>query len=805
MVVLLTFIFGFGQVSSSCQPDCAVQGAPATSLILIDGVLDEEDWQEAPPAVQFHQVTPDEGQPAIFNTEVRILHDQKVLYVGAILHDVEPHQIRRTLGRRDRFNHADWFSISLDANNDQQTAFHFAVNARGVRVEGFQVDGTAPSEWAISDVFGEELFQFDPAWDAEWSAKVRVDSVGWTVEMAIPISLLRITSVRELNWGINFRRWVARTAEFSEWALVPIQERNGGTVSRFGTLHLAQTIRPTIHRYGYMYALVPNYRLEGDDQSMTVPIPGIDSGLALGRNTLLQTNVIPEFYPEGIQEYIDDFFVPSMNAIRYDRFFPSSRQLIASIPSGSNLLFDGLGGIPCADLLLGGASLYSRLPGRVTVTGIGRVYLPLSSSDIPTGFTGRIQKDIGMESRVGLSGTMEPVNPENDQSVNLSEGLLSAASMDWDLRNQSNSARWTGQIGLSQIKSRDYCEDTPLDSRPDQSQLSSEVRDGLAARIEYGQLGKSFNWFTRVNMTQPDFATPSVDYQLIPDRIVVTAGFRHARIKGDGIVRKGQFSVAVSQWLQYSDLTPTETILTGQTAVLTPTYNMVSLTVYAGVRSSGDLRLEADLSVSSDIRRRLILTPRIGHTWMQNDLQISHGSMGVKGVLRDRFTLDLQIMATHTSGNMDAPTSLVEFVKSKPTFVTQRNEINPLVQCHSVFGINSIQAISSNCIRVHAFVTVGLFRTLDFEIGMHALGIGIKDHLNQKAITNGRADLVGELRWEFKPGAVLRLGANLGRNLSSYDTDPSWEHVLDLLTAPINGRNDNYHLFSLSIARRWQR
>lgn len=803
MVVLLIFLFEFGQTTPFCQPDCVVQAGSATSLILIDGVLDEENWQEAAPAIRFHQVTPDEGQPAAFHTTVRILHDQRALYVGATLYDAEPHRIRQTLGRRDHFNHADWFSVALDSNNDQQTAFHFAVNAGGVQVEGFQVDGTAPSEWAISDVFGEDFFQFDPGWDAEWNAKVRIDSVGWTVEMAIPLSLLRITSFREPNWGINFRRWVARAAEFTEWALVPIQKRNGGTVSNFGTLHLAQTVRPVIHRYGYMHTFIPNYLTEGDPRSMTVPIPGVDGGLALGRNILLQASVIPEFYPESIRDYVDDVFVPSTNTIKYDRLFPSSRQLIASIPSGPNLLFDDLGGIKCAELLLGGASLYSRLPGRVTVTGIGRVYGPPTSPDLPTGFIGRIQKEIGAESRAGISGTMEPVNHESNQSAILFEGMLSAASIDWDLRNQSNSARWTGQIGLSQIKSRDYCEDTNLDSTSDQSQLLSEARDGLAARIEYGQLGKSLNWFARVNMKHPDFSTPSGQYQLLQDRIEVTAGFRHARTEGAGIVRKGQFSAAVSQWFQYSDLTPKETILTGQTAALTPTYNMVSLTVHAGIRSSRHLRLEGDISVSSDIRRRLILSPRVGHTWMQSDLQFSRGALGVKGTLLDWLTVDMEILATHASGNLASPTWLIEFLTSKPVLTTQRTDINPLLQCHSVFGVDARQAASSNCVRAHAFVNLGLSRTLNFEVGVHALGIGIEDHLDRQVITDGRTDLVGELRWEFKRRAFVSLGANLGRNVSISDTKPRWENILDLLTAPING--SNYHLFSLSIARRWQR
>ncbi len=806
MIVLFTILLGLGQLNPSCLPDCVVQAAPATSLILVDGVLDEEDWQQATPAMSFLQATPEEGQLTTYKTQVRILHDQRILYVGATLHDPAPHRIRRTLGRRDRFNNADWFSIALDANNDQQTAFHFAVNAAGVRVEGFQVDGTAPSEWSVSDVSGAELLHFDPDWDAEWTAMVRVDSVGWTVEMAIPISLLGITSVRERSWGINFRRWVARAAELSEWALVPLQERNGGTVSRFGTLHLVQPIQPAIHRYGYMYTLVPNYKDLGDERSMTVPIPGADGGLALGRRVLLQASVSPKFYPEDIHEYINDFFLPRFNTLQYHRLFPTSRQLIAFTPSGSNLLFDRLTGVQsCGDLLVGGTSLHGRLPGRVTVAGIGRVYLPQSSSYIPTGFTGRIQKDIGAESRIGISGTMEPVNPESNQSTNPLEGVVSAASMDWNFRNQHNSARWTGQVGVSQIKNRNHCEDDPLRSQSDQDHLPSEVYNGVATRVEYGQLGKAYNWFARIKIIHPDFVAPPIYQRLLPDRIEVTAGFRHAYVRGSGIIKKGQFNVALSQWRQYSNFNPEETILTGQAAALTSKYNVVSLAIHAGIQSSGDIRFGADASASTDIRRRLALTPRMGLTWIENGLRISHGSMNLKGSLGTRLTLDMQIMATHASGNMDSRTWLSEFLAREPTFTTQRDDMHALVQCHSSFGVDDTRAKTSNCVRAHAFASVGLFRTLDFELGVHALGIGTTDHLNRQVIADARTDLVGELRWEFKPRAVFRLGANLGKYIRGDINAPDWKHIFDLLTAPIDTKNRNYHLLSFSIARRWQR
>ena len=41
---------------------------------------------------------------------------------------------------------------------------------------------------------------------------------------------------------------------------------------------------------------------------------------------------------------------------------------------------------------------------------------------------------------------------------------------------------------------------------------------------------------------------------------------------------------------------------------------------------------------------------------------------------------------------------------------------------------------------------------------------------------------------EFKPGAVLPLGANVGRKIF-VGSSPDWEHILDLLTTPVDGSN----------------
>jgi hypothetical protein len=51
-----------------------------TGAIALDGALDEPEWAASPVARGFVQSDPAEGQPATFDTEVRMLYDDAVYF-----------------------------------------------------------------------------------------------------------------------------------------------------------------------------------------------------------------------------------------------------------------------------------------------------------------------------------------------------------------------------------------------------------------------------------------------------------------------------------------------------------------------------------------------------------------------------------------------------------------------------------------------------------------------------------------------------------------------------------------------------
>src|SRR5712691_660175 len=66
-----------------------LQGVRITDALKIDGLLDDPTWLLAQPATDFLQQQPTGGAPASERTEVRVLFDDKNMYVGIRAFDSE--------------------------------------------------------------------------------------------------------------------------------------------------------------------------------------------------------------------------------------------------------------------------------------------------------------------------------------------------------------------------------------------------------------------------------------------------------------------------------------------------------------------------------------------------------------------------------------------------------------------------------------------------------------------------------------------------------------------------------------------
>jgi hypothetical protein len=282
-----------------------IEGSPP----VVDGRLDEGVWVAAPAASGFVQKQPEEGAPALDDTEVRFLYDDRALYVGARMHKRDPATIRAPMGRRDGGFQAEVILVAIDAYLDRRTAYSFGVTSSGVRVDHAQ-----PHDVEVP---------FDASFDPVYEAKARIDSLGWTAEFRIPFSQLRFLDRPVQVWGINLNRWVPDRSEDSFWVMIPPSET--GWASRFGELHGIEGIEPSrrIELLPYV-ATAAKMRSEIDE---TDPFAeendfelraGADLKMGLGPNLTLEATVNPDFG----QVEADP---AEVNLTAFETFFPEKR------------------------------------------------------------------------------------------------------------------------------------------------------------------------------------------------------------------------------------------------------------------------------------------------------------------------------------------------------------------------------------------------------------------------------------------------------------------------------------------------
>jgi hypothetical protein len=275
---------GGTEANGASRPVPVARAVLLTSGIDIDGQLTEQAWADAPTTSGFVQREPVEGDRAEEPTEVWVLFDDAAVYVGARMYDSNPDGIAKQLVRRDGFGQFDFFEVSFDPNRDRRTGYVFRVSAANVQRDQYMFDDS----------------EDDEAWDAVWQSAVHLDSLGWSVEMRIPLSQMRYEASDEAQtWGVNFGRRRLQSNEESEFALVSRTQQ--GVVSQFGALEGMQIPRASRLLEFRPYALARAFTApsaEGDpffDGSQTNARVGLDLTYGLGAQFTLDATFNPDF------------------------------------------------------------------------------------------------------------------------------------------------------------------------------------------------------------------------------------------------------------------------------------------------------------------------------------------------------------------------------------------------------------------------------------------------------------------------------------------------------------------------------
>jgi len=179
----------------------------ARGSIVVDGALDDATWRSACFAEDFTQKMPVYGAPPTRPVKVAVAVDNKTLYIGARMYSASAADISDALTQRDDTTGAERFIVSIDPSHTRRIAYSFAVTARGVR-----------ADWIHTD---DAEFERDNSWNPVWVAKSQLYADGWSTELAIPLSQLRLPRTPAASWGINFNWYVPHRQEDIFWVTVP--------------------------------------------------------------------------------------------------------------------------------------------------------------------------------------------------------------------------------------------------------------------------------------------------------------------------------------------------------------------------------------------------------------------------------------------------------------------------------------------------------------------------------------------------------------------------------------------------------
>nr|WP_315417502.1 DUF5916 domain-containing protein [uncultured Pedobacter sp.] len=248
----------------------------------IDGILDDECWNNVPIATDFIQIRPNPGKVEAYDrrTEMKVLYDDVAVYVYARMYD-HPDSVSHELVSRDNIGNADFISIILDPFYDKMNGNGFFVTAAGVQFD------------AKYSQVGDE----DANWNAVWESAVKLDDKGWTCEMKIPYSALRFSSKDIQHWGLNFSRRIQRSNTQTFWNFV--DPKVNGFINQEGLWTGIKDIKPPLRLSfsPYISAYVNHYpvNLPGVKNTTSRFNGGMDVKYGINNSFTLDMTLVPDF------------------------------------------------------------------------------------------------------------------------------------------------------------------------------------------------------------------------------------------------------------------------------------------------------------------------------------------------------------------------------------------------------------------------------------------------------------------------------------------------------------------------------
>ncbi|WP_196894349.1 DUF5916 domain-containing protein [Aureivirga marina] len=316
IVLFLILIFGINLIQ-------AQNGKIAfkETSIQLDGKLNESVWETLPMESNFFNYIPNSGENAQNNTQVKLFHNGKFLYISAIYQDPNPEVQIGSLKRDDIRNsggNSDSFAVVIDTYNQQQAGYFFIVNMGDALVD------------ALVARRGNG-FRVNTNWNSTWNAKTSVNGNSKVYEIEIPLKTLGYKTENP-NWGIMFH---TRNIKLNEWTTSTKIDRNYSQFDlRFAKVfEMENLVENKSSRFVVTPSLTLNHQedLANETKESTLK-PSVDVQYNLNSSLKLDATINPDFSQVDVDRQVT-------NLSRFSIFFPERRNFFLE----NSDLFNNLG------------------------------------------------------------------------------------------------------------------------------------------------------------------------------------------------------------------------------------------------------------------------------------------------------------------------------------------------------------------------------------------------------------------------------------------------------------------------------
>lgn len=425
-----------------------VSATKAIESIKIDGKLDESDWQSAKSIDEFFRMEPRQGGDYLYDIWVKLLYDEKNLYVGAFCKDsLGKKGIRVQDLRRDfAFGENDIFFVQLDPQNLKQYCVSFQTTPYGNQRD--------------MQAFNDQ--NYDNDWNALWSVRTHRTDSGYYAEFAIPFKSIRyeeLPSGESPTWGITFSRLARRDYEQTVFPAIP-QSFSPYRMTYAAQLQGLELPEPSANVRIEPYLLYQYDNIEEGETAMSdgeVKLGG-DVKWAINPRSVLDLTFNTDFAQADVDRAVN-------NLERFNIFFPERRQFFlenSGIWAGAN----NSSVVPFFSRTIGLQGNFNAEPARIDAGGrytmrnenraIAGLYIrQAETSNSPAANFGvaRYQQNYGNENNIGFMVTHRLDEQSNELSRQ--ESNNTTLTIDGLVRPKSE---WT--ISYMVSGSRDNSNDT---------------------------------------------------------------------------------------------------------------------------------------------------------------------------------------------------------------------------------------------------------------------------------------------------------------------------------------------------------